>query len=423
MTKQQRALLTVGAVLAAAALAHVRTDENSTGWLQWGGPDRNFRVTTSGLASSWPDGGPKRLWTRALGDGYSSVLVAGDWLYTMYRDGDTDVIVGLTAATGETRWEHRHEAPYADDMDAGAWLRGGGKGPFSTPLVLGDTIYAVGVTAKFFAIDRHTGKVRWSRDLVDQFDLTGYRAYAPSPLAYGDTIILPVGGRGQAVVAFDQQTGAVDWKSGDFGLAPSSPCLIDVDGQEQLVIFAPQEIVGFDPANGRRLWSHPHETGYGLAISTPVWSEGNLLFISSAYGGGSRVLHLSQAGGRTTVKELWHNNRLRLHFGNAMRVGDLMLLASGDFGPAFFAAVDVRTGEELWRERTFGRSQMVYADGKLLVVDEDGDLSLATATAEGLRVHARSALLTSNAWTPPTLVGTTLYLRDRKSLMAVDLRP
>jgi outer membrane protein assembly factor BamB len=381
MTKQQRALFTVGAMLAAAALAPVCADENSTGWLQWGGPDRNFRVTTSGLASSWPDGGPKRLWTRALGDGYSSVLVAGDWLYTMYRDGDTDVIVGLTAASGETRWEHRHEAPYADDMDAGAWLRG------------------------------------------DQFDLTGYRAYAPSPLAYGDTIILPVGGRGQAVVAFDQQTGAVDWKSGDFGLAPSSPCLIDVDGQEQLVIFAPQEIVGFDPANGRRLWSHPHETGYGLAISTPVWSEGNLLFISSAYGGGSRVLHLSQAGGRTTVKELWHNNRLRLHFGNAMRVGDLMLLTSGDFGPAFFAAVDVRTGEELWRERTFGRSQMVYADGKLLVVDEDGDLSLATATAEGLRVHARSALLTSNAWTPPTLVGTTLYLRDRKSLMAVDLRP
>jgi outer membrane protein assembly factor BamB len=40
--------------------------------------------------------------------------------------------------------------------------------------------------------------------------------------------------------------------------------------------------------------------------------------------------------------------------------------------PAFFIAVDVETGEEKWRERTFGRSQMVLADSKLVIVDEGG---------------------------------------------------
>ncbi len=211
------------------------------------------------------------------------------------------------------------------------------------------------------------------------------------------------------------------WKNQDFRLAPASPLIIDVDGQEQLVVFAPSEVVGLDPNNGELLWSHPHKTNYGLNISTPVWGDGNLLFLSSAYDGGSRVVRLSRDGGKTTVEELWFDNRLRLHFGNAIRIGNLVLGTSGDFGPAFFAAVDVVTGEELWRERTFGRSQMVVADGMFVIVDEGGDLALATATSEKLTVLARAEVLTENAWTPPTLVGTTLYVRDRKNILALDL--
>jgi hypothetical protein len=64
---------------------------------------------------------------------------------------------------------------------------------------------------------------------------------------------------------------------------------------------------------------------------------------------------------------------------------------------------------------------MVLADGKLVIVDEDGDLALATATRQGLQVHAKAELLTENAWTPPTLVGTKLYVRDRKNILALDL--
>ena len=397
-------------------------ENDARGWHQWGGPDRNFHASSTGLATTWPAGGPKELWRRSLGEGYSSIVVDSDALYTMYRVDDDEIVVSLDAVTGKTRWEHRYQAPLLDHMDYGTWLRQGGAGPFSTPLLLGDVVYAVGTTAKFHALDRKTGDVLWYHNLDEKFQMSGYHGYAASPMVYDGNILLPVGGRGQGVVAFDRASGAVVWKSQDFRIAPASPILIDVDGHDQLVVFTTEDVVGVDPGNGNFLWSHPHPTSYGLNISTPVWGEGNLLFTSSAYNGGSRVIRLTRAnGGKTTAEELWSSNRLRLHFGNAIRIDNLIFGTSGDFGPAFFIAVDVNTGEEAWRERTFGRSQMVYADGKLVIVDEGGDVAIASADSNGLKVHARAELMTANAWTAPTLVGTRLYVRDRKSIVAVDL--
>jgi hypothetical protein len=63
----------------------------------------------------------------------------------------------------------------------------------------------------------------------------------------------------------------------------------------------------------------------------------------------------------------------------------------------------------------------LYADGKLVVLDEDGTLGLATVSPQGLKVLARANVLTHLAWTPPTLVGTALYVRDRQTISAFDL--
>ena len=60
-------------------------------------------------------------------------------------------------------------------------------------------------------------------------------------------------------------------------------------------------------------------------------------------------------------------------------------------------------------------------NGTLVIVDESGEIAVASVSREGLRVHARKQILTSNAWTPPTLVGSTLYVRDRKEILALDL--
>src|SRR5918999_5976039 len=59
--------------------------EGEGSWQQWGGPRRNFMVDAPALADSWPQGGPRKLWERSLGEGHSAILADGNRLYTMYR--------------------------------------------------------------------------------------------------------------------------------------------------------------------------------------------------------------------------------------------------------------------------------------------------------------------------------------------------
>src|SRR5581483_3658876 len=123
--------------------------------------------------------------------------------------------------------------------------------------------------------------------------------------------------------------GSVVWEKHSFLYTGSTPVLINVDGQEQLVTTFNGVVAGFEPNNGDLLWSYPPQAGTsaqpksnvpGYIISTPLWGPGNLLFTSSAGGGGAGVLRLLQSGGKTSVQELWSNNSMRIHHSNAIRI-------------------------------------------------------------------------------------------------------
>jgi outer membrane protein assembly factor BamB len=416
-------LLAAGALIASTSVGITAA---ASEWTQWGGPTRNFMSEATGLASTWPAGGPKKLWSRALGEGHSSILVEGGRLYTMYRPvgmlslvrrSQEEVVTALEAATGKTLWEFKYPSP-TDDLDFSQ-----GAGPHSTPLIAGNLVYATSTRKELFAINKTTGKLVWSHDFMKEYGAPPPgRGFACSPILYDGTIIVSMGGPGQAIAAFHQQTGALVWKAGDFQTSPASPILIDVDGQKQLVLFAGESVAGLDPANGRTLWTRGHKTDWGLNISTPVWSPSDrLLFISSAYSTGSRAIELRQSGGTTTATEKWFSRRMRVHIGTVIRLGDHIYGSSGDFGPAFISAVDVKTGNVAWQDRSFARAQLLYADGKAIVLDEDGTLGLATLSPQGLTVLAKAPVLQNLSWTPPTLVGTTLYARDRKTIAAFHL--
>ena len=419
-------IASMGCVMVALAGGAMHLDAADNAWLQWGGPRRNFMVDTTGIAGTWPEGGPPRLWQRSLGEGHSAVIVEGNRLYTMYRPAgllsyvrrsQQETVGALDVATGKTIWEHTFDSPTSGlDLSEGA-------GPHSTPLIVGNLLYAAGSRTQLFALDKDTGKVVWSHDLIKEFAAPqDGRGYSPSPLAYRDTIILPAGGPNASVMAFNQKTGAVVWRGGSFPVGVGSPILINVDGQDQLVVLGANEIAGIDPASGSLFWTHPHKTDWGLNISTPVWGEGNLLLISSAYNNGTRLLKLSQSGGKTIVQEQWYQNRMRVHIGTIIRLGDYAIGSSGDFGPCPTVAIDLKTGNILWQNREFARSTFLYADNKLILMDEDGNIGLANPSRQGLNVLAKASVLTNLAWTVPTLVGTTLYVRDRESLAAFDLR-
>ena len=382
-------------------------------------------IETSGLAPSWPASGPRKLWERTLGEGHSSVAVEGARLYTMYRPlgwmslvrrSQQEIITAIDRASGKTIWEYAYYAPTSGlDLSEGA-------GPHATPLIVGNRLFTMSSRIEIFALDKQTGKLLWSHDLAKELGAPlDDRGYSSSPIAFRDTVIVPAGGPGASVVAFNQQTGAIVWKGGSFQVAPASPILITVGGQEQLVVSGADEIAGVNPTNGAVLWTHPNKTSYGLNISTPVWDGSSELLISAAYNNQTRLLRLTQTGGTTTVTELWSQNRMRVHIGTIIRLGDFAVGSSGDFGPCPTVGIDLETGTVLWQNRDFARSTFLYADGKLVIMDEDGNLGLATVSRQGLNVLARSPVLTNRAWTTPTLVGTKLYVRDRKQMMALEL--
>jgi len=128
-------------------------------WPQFGGPHRNFTSDATGLAASWPSSGPKKLWARPLGEGYSGIAIDNGSLFTMYRQRDDEVAIALDAATGKTLWEYVYKA-----SGSGMALENG-PGPHTTPLMVGDRVYTVGINALMNCFDKKTGKLAWSKDL------------------------------------------------------------------------------------------------------------------------------------------------------------------------------------------------------------------------------------------------------------------
>ena len=387
------------------------------GWPQWGGPDRNFVAPAADLLTTWSEDGPKKIWRRPLGDGFSSIVSDGPRLYTLYREGGEDVAIAIDAKTGDTAWATKYAAPFRETCSEQL-----GPAPRAAPLIAGGRLIAISAGGLMTSFDRATGKPQWSRNLLEGSpEAVRACGYSSSPLVYRNTIITTAGGKGRGVIALDAATGEVAWQAQDFENGYSSPLLIDLDGRPELVVFTYGEIAGLDPDNGRLEWSRPHKSDQGVNVATPIWGSDHLLFVSSAYGGGSRMLKLTRSDGTVKVDEVWASQRVRIHFGNGVRLGNRLYASNGDMGAAPFAAIDVATGDLLWRDRSVTRATLVGSGDRLILLDEDGNLAIATPGETGLQVHAKAAILSERAWTAPTLVGTTLYVRDRHQIMALDL--
>lgn len=401
-------------VLGVAALCHLA----SADWSQFGGPRTNFHVEAPKLAESWPPAGPAVLWKRPLGGGYSGITVAGDVLYTMYRNGSQEIVLAAKANTGETIWEFKYDAPFQPQMKME-----NGSGPHGTPLLTEHGVYVAGILGQLRCLDRASGKVKWEHDLPRDFGLVvPDRGYSPSPIAYRDMLFVK-GGQGQGIVALRQRDGAVVWKAGDFSYSGSTPVLGNVGGFDQLIVFAGDGIAALNPLKGDLQWRYPHATDWGLNLSAPVWGEDGIVFCSSAYSGGSQAIQVLRAGDRVESKELWSTNQMRVHFTNAIRIADYVYGSSGDFGPSPLTAINAKTGKIAWKDRTFAKANLLYADGKLIVLDEDGLLALVRVSPEGLQVLSKTSLAATRHWTVPTLAATRLYIRNQREMMALDLAP
>ena len=403
--------------VALAAAASLFAAPASAQWLQWGGPHRDFTCDATGLAEKWPADGPRQIWKSEIGPGHSAIVTDGQMLFTMCRRGEQDAVLAYDAATGEKLWETRYDAPHKEDM-----LLEFGAGPHSTPLLVGERLFTTGGLAHFHCLDKKTGRIVWSHSLMDEMGASHQgRGYGPSPIAYNDTVILNVGGAEVGVAAFKQDTGELVWKSERFRGGYSSPIIVQINGEDHLIGALGSDRIGLDPATGQTRWRVAVDVQMAGIMSSPLFVPPDRVFFSEAYGGGSQLFKISFQDGQYAAEQLWHTPKMKVMHGNAIRIGDYVYGSSGDFGPAFLMALQLETGKVAWRERGFAKATLLYADGKLIILDEEGNLALATATPERLEVHSRAKVLEEKSWTVPTLVGTRLYLRDDHNILALDL--
>ena len=403
-------------ILATALLGSGLALGESASWTQWGGPNQDFKAPSTGLAKSWPDSGPPQLWSRDLGDGYTGILFEDGKLYTMYREGEQEVVISLDASNGETIWEHRYDHSPRDGH-----VTQFGEGPRSTPLIAGKHLYTIGVAGKMHALNKKTGKVVWAHDLWDEFDGNVLNhGYSSSPIVYKNTIIALVGGEGASIVAFNAKDGSLVWKAQSFKNSYSTPQILSVDGQDQMVVFMAEELIGLDPENGDLKWSVPHKNQWGQNINMPVMADANHMFLS-ALGAGAKGLKLTNRDNKTDVEEVWTTRKIQYYHVTSVRDGDYVYGSTGGGAPSFMSAVNIKTGEIAWRKRGFAKANCIAADGRLFILDEDGKLAMATATPDDLTIHSEVELMESRAWTVPTIVGKTMYVRDNKTIVALDL--
>jgi len=400
-------------------------------WNRWGGPHGDFVTDSVGLAEMWPDAGPPELWNRPLGAGHTSILVSNGRLFTMYRESHgeggsapwspRESVIALDAVSGETLWEYTY-ASKNQDFDQGA-------GPHATPLLTDGRLFTMGSNKELHVFNPETGELLWSKNLITDFGappLLIRSMIKPgagmSPIPYKDTILLQVGGPGQSVMSLRQSDGEIVWKSGSFLVSHSAIGLITLAGRQHAVVFAGQGVFGMDPGTGRVLWAHPHDAGNDFNFQIPLYAEDTkVLFFSSGYIGGSQAIRLIPDGDVTHTELLWNDPRLRFTFLNVLKIGDFIYGTSGQGATAILTATHMESGETAWRERGFSRATMVYGDGKAIVLEEDGDLSLVRLNPGGLETLATTRLFSTRSWTVPTLVGTTLYARDRERIVALDL--
>jgi outer membrane protein assembly factor BamB len=381
-------------------------------WPQWRGPRRDGVSTESGLLKSWPPSGPPRAWTATgAGEGYSSFAVAGGRLFTLGARGEREFVVAYDAATGKRLWETPHGRRFTNDR---------GDGPRSTPTVDGNRLYAFGASGDLTALDAASGRIAWTINVIRDFGGQNINwGLSESPLVAADRVIVSPGGADSSIVAVNKTDGKLLWKSQADRAGYSSAVLHEVGGIRQAIFFTSQRALGLDIANGRVLWSYDRVANRVANIATPI-VRGDRVFLSSDYGTGAALLQLTPSGGGIDAREVYFTREMRNHHASSVLVGDYLY----GFSSAILTAMRFDTGEVAWRDRSVGKGSLVYADGRLYLFSERGDVALAEATPEAYREHGRFSLDIGArpAWSHPVVSNGMLFLRDQDTVYAYDVR-
>jgi outer membrane protein assembly factor BamB len=387
-------------------------------WPEFLGPSRNGISSDTGLIDQWPKDGLPVVWRVKGGVGMSGIAISqGKAITLLHRNGNQQ-LVALSAERGEPLWATPLAPEYENQM---------GDGPRATPTISGDRVYAFTGEGMLAACSLADGKLLWSLDVPGELKVEPAEyGMACSPLVVGENVVVAGGTKG-TVVAVDAKSGKIAWKAGEDPAGYSSPALLQVGGEKQLVAFTGASAIGVSPQDGKLLWRHPYVTPFHCNTATPVAFD-NQVFLSSGENHGSVMLELKRSGGRYEPSETWSSQGarsvLRSEWQTPIVLGDHIYGFDnvGSAGPVtHLACIHAPTGKRAWQQTRFGKGNMIAADGKLWISTFEGELMLAKATPEGFEELGRMEVTGRNRQAP-ALANGLLYLRDDAEIVCLDAR-
>ena len=387
-------------------------------WPQFLGPSRNGVSAETGLIDSFDASGPRIVWRAPLGTGMSNVSVAGGAVFTMYQDSQKQYLVALDEKTGNRKWQVAVNNAYRNSM---------GDGPRATPAVHDNRVYCFSGEGVLSAHEAKSGEIIWTRNAVrDAGAKPSEYGMASSPLIVGENVIVQVGGNNGAVAAYNIGSGELAWTAGHGTAGYSSPVLMKLSGQEQVVAFVGAAAMGIRPADGSVIWTYDYPTDYDCNTASPVQLDDDSILISSGENHGSTVLNISADGG---VKEEWASTGprsvLRAEWQTAiLRDGRLYGFDNvGSAGPVTnMVCIDVSDGTQSWIQRRFGKANLTFADGRLYVSTMKGELVIVRAAPDRFEETARATILKSQTRQAPVIANGRLYLRDDNEVVCVNVK-
>jgi outer membrane protein assembly factor BamB len=408
-----RALSLTAVIVALAAGAR------GADWPQILGPSRDGRSGETIRASFGPEG-PRILWRKPIGHGLAGPAVADGKVIVFHRESAEAVVEALDVADGKRRWRTTYQTNYRDDF-------GMDDGPRSVPTVTGGCVFTYGAEGRLQAVGLADGRVIWQRDLAKEFESPkGWFGRCCSPLVAGDLVLVNVGGRYEGkpagIAAFKADSGEVVWTSSDDEASYSSPIPAKLHDRDAAVFFTRKGIEVVDPRDGRLLFKAPFEPDISASVTacTPVVCGPNRIFLSACYNVGAAVWEFDSA---SKGREVWReSDRLDSHYATPVFLDGFLYGFHGrqEEGQVL-RCVDASNGQVKWSSSALPAGSLIAAGRTLIVLTEKGELLLVTASPEKFTVLARGQILGAVARAMPAFANGTLYARDGRQIVAVDL--
>jgi outer membrane protein assembly factor BamB len=419
-----------------AQLGNIPT-ESTVPWPGFRGPNRDSHYDQP-ISTNWPASGLKLLWRQPIGGGYSSFAIAHGWAFTVEQRRDNETAVAYDFKTGRQIWTCAWSDHFQEYFSE--------EGPRSTPAFDNGKVYVLGAMGELRCLESD-GKVVWSKNIVME-NHAGVPTYgvASSPLIVGDKLIVQSSaGNGKSVLCLHKRDGKLLWGALDDATGYASPALVNLAGQDQIIICAETRTLGLSIENGKVLWEIPWRVLHNqMPIAQPVLLSTNRFLLSAGYFTGCAAVEvtptfLSAASGTNhkagfTAHIVWQNKNLKNKFTSSVFWQGYIYGLDEDI----LTCLDASTGERKWKDGRYGYGQLLLgtgdassregsagraATGYLIILSGEGELALVKATPERHEELARFQAIKGKTWNHPAIADGKILVRNTEEMACFQISP